>query len=304
MNLRDLRYLVAAADTEHFGRAAEQCQVSQPTLSGQIRKLEDTLGVGLFERSHRSVVLTDVGHEIAARARDILGAVRRMESLAQSRRDPLVGELRVGIIPTLCAYLLPHLLPAWQQQFANLQPVIVEDKTADLLAQLNRHEIDVAVLATDHLTDNFVSQPLFPEQLWVAVSHQHPLARRVSIEGAELESSTLLTLAGGHCLAEQVREIAPRLETNANRPDLTATSLETLLQLVAADYGVTFVPALAVNHARDNYNVAFLPVSTPDSYRQIRLIYRRSSSRQAALRQLAALISDKVPSSAVDYQAA
>ena len=148
MNLRDLRYLVAAADTEHFGRAAERCHVSQPTLSGQIRKLEETLGIALFERSHRSVALTDAGREITAHARDILERVRRMEELALSRRDALVGPLRIGVIPTLCAYLLPHLLPVLWADSPDLRPVMSEEITEILLGRLRDHEIDVALIAT------------------------------------------------------------------------------------------------------------------------------------------------------------
>lgn len=282
MNLRDLRYLIAAADTEHFGKAAERCHVSQPTLSAQIRKLEETLGVALFERSHRSVALTETGREVAAHARRVLEEVRRMEALAESRQDPLAGELRIGIIPTLCAYLLPHLLPPLERCCPALRPIVFEETTASLLQRLRGHEIDAALLATRHDEDDLVCESLFDERLWVALARGHPLAARERIERSALDGVELLTLAEGHCLADRVRELcsvssAPRFA------DLRATSLETLLQLVAAGEAATLVPELAVPHAARGETLAFRPFALEDGYRRIRLLYRRSSSRREAL---------------------
>lgn len=250
MNIRDLHYLVTAAETEHFGQAAERCHVSQPTLSGQIRKLEETLGVALFERSHRRVVLTDAGREIAAHARQILDHVQRLEALAHSRQNPLTGDLCIGIIPTLCAYLLPYFLLPLQTRYPGLHPVIIEETTSELIQRLQNHDIDVALLATAHDAVDLAGDVLFEEPLWLAVSVKHALAERHSIGRQDLDGLPILTLAAGHCLADRVRELCGIVSAPAHgSADLRATSLETLLQLVAAGHGVTLVPALAVEHA-------------------------------------------------------
>jgi len=297
VNLRDLGYLVAAADTEHFGRAAERCHVSQPTLSGQIKKLEETLGLQLFERSHRAVVLTDAGRELAVHARRILNEVAALESMARSRQDPLSGDLRVGIIPTLCAYLLPHLLPLLQSRFPDLHPVLYEETTARLLERLHKHEIDAALLATHHKEDGLSDQHLFDESLWVAMPVDHLMASQASINQSDLARVPLLLLAEGHCLADRVREIFALSLPNGPSADLRATSLETLLQLVSARQGLTLVPRLAVEHSRAaGSGLCFRPLSMAQGYRQIRLVYRRSTSRMAALNALATAVREAVES--------
>ena len=273
MNLRDLRYLVAAADTEHFGRAAERCHVSQPTLSGQIRKLEETLGIALFERSHRSVALTEAGREITAHARDILERVRRMEELARSRRDALVGPLGIGVIPTLCAYLLPHLLPLLRERSPALHPVFSEEITEVLLRRLRDHEIDVAVVATRVREDDLVESVLFEEPLWLAVPAGHALAA---------PGLPVLTLAAGHCLADRVRELCSISGDGAPGADLRATSLATLLQLVAAGRGATLVPGLLVAGLAMP-DVACRPLAVAGGRRRITMLRRRSSSRLPAI---------------------
>ena len=284
MNLRDLRYLVAAADTEHFGRAAERCHVSQPTLSGQIRKLEETLGIALFERSHRSVALTEAGREITAHARDILERVRRMEELARSRRDALVGPLGIGVIPTLCAYLLPHLLPLLRERSPALHPVFSEEITEVLLRRLRDHEIDVAVVATRVREDDLVESVLFEEPLWLAVPAGHALAARPVVDAAALAAPGLpvLTLAAGHCLADRVRELCSISGDGAPGADLRATSLATLLQLVAAGRGATLVPGLLVAGLAMP-DVACRPLAVAGGRRRITMLRRRSSSRLPAI---------------------
>ena len=297
MNIRDLQYLVTAAKTEHFGQAAEFCNVSQPTLSGQIRKLEETLGVVLFERSHRAVVLTDTGREITAHAQQILQQVQRLEALAQSRQNPLTGYLRIGIIPTLCAYLLPYFLLPLKTRYPGLCPVIIEETTKELVQQLHNHDIDVALLATAHDAEGLASDVLFDEPLWLAVSAKHALAERRCIGRQDLHGLPILTLAAGHCLADRVRELCGIASTPAQgAADLRATSLETLLQLVAAGQGVTLVPALVVEHARSPGNkIVFLPLDLQQGFRQIRQVYRRSSSRLPALDGLAAMVQETLP---------
>ncbi|MFK7853761.1 MAG: LysR substrate-binding domain-containing protein [Granulosicoccus sp.] len=295
MNLRDLNYLVAAAETEHFGRAAERCHVSQPTLSGQIKKLEDTLGLILFERSHRAVVLTDAGREIAAHARRILNEVADLESMALSRQDPLTGDLRVGIIPTLCAYLLPHLLPILQQRVPDLHPVLFEETTARLLDRLHKHEIDAALVATIHEEEGLIDQHLFDEPLWVAIPAKHEMSTRKAIDQSDLNNMPLLLLDEGHCLADRVREIFALKAPQGGSADLRATSLETLLQLVSAGQGITLVPRLAVEHSRAaGSGLHFVPLDMPQGHRKIRLIYRRSTSRKPALEALGSAVRESV----------
>lgn len=296
MNLRDLNYLVAAADTEHFGRAAERCHVSQPTLSGQIKKLEDTLGVALFERSHRSVALTDAGREITGHARRILEEVEHLQSRARSRQDPLSGDIRIGIIPTLCAYLLPHVLPLLHERFPDLHPILFEETSDRLLDRVRNHEIDAALIATQHDIDGLVETVLFDEQLWVALLPDHPLAATQTVDPAALGTTPLLLLAEGHCLADKVREICPLPSRSGRSADLRATSLETLLQLVNAGQGITLVPALAVEHSRSaGSGLHFSRLNTDDGFRQIRLVHRRSTSRQAALDAICKTVQDAVP---------
>lgn len=297
MNLRDLKYLVAAADTQHFGRAAQRCHVSQPTLSGQIKKLEDTLGLTLFERSHRAVVLTDAGREVTVHARKILDEVSVLESLARSRQDPLTGDLRIGIIPTLCAYLLPHLLPMLQERFPDLHPVLFEETTARLLDRLHKHEIDAALLATHHKEDGLADQHLFDEPLWVAMPVGHQMSSQAAIDQGDLANVPLLVLAEGHCLADRVREICSLSVPKGGSADLRATSLETLLQLVSAGQGLTLVPRLAVEHSRAaGSGLIFVPLSMSQGYRQIRLVYRRSTSRMPALEALGTAVRESVDS--------
>lgn len=295
MNLRDLNYLIAAADTQHFGRAAERCHVSQPTLSGQIKKLEETLGLMLFERCNRSVVLTDAGREITMHARRILEEVRLLESLAQSRQDPLVGDIRIGIIPTLCAYLLPHLLPLLHERFPDMHPILFEETSEVLVGRLLAHDIDVALLATQPADDSLVEQLLFDEPLWLALPATHPRADQLSIDLMGLLEDPLLLLAEGHCLADRVREICPLPASSVRSADLRATSLETLLQLVGAGQGVTLVPQLAVRHSLSNgSDLRFIRLNIERGFRQIRLVHRRSTSRQAALDAFGAVVQTAV----------
>lgn len=296
MNLRDLRYLVAAADTEHFGQAAVRCHVSQPTLSGQIRKLEETLGIALFERSHRSVALTEAGREITDHARDILERVRRMEELALSRRDALAGPLRIGIIPTLCAYLLPTLLPTLHVRCPELRPVLSEEITSVLLGRLREHEIDVALVATREAEDDLVETALFDEPLWMAMPATHTLATCPFIDAETLADPGLpvLTLAEGHCLADRVRELCSVAAGGVLDADLRATSLETLLQLVAAGRGVTLVPALAVARERTP-GIVCRRLGIDGGSRHIALLRRRSSSRLPAIEAFGQAVLDSLP---------
>jgi len=298
MNLRDLKYLVAVADTQHFGHAAEQCFVSQPTLSGQIKKLEEELGVSLFERSKRSVQTTELGEAIVAKAREILEQAEALRQLARSHQDPLVGPLRLGAIPTLSPYLMPLILKPLKKYYPQIKLVLSEEQTQTLLQRLAKHEIDAALLATPVNDAEFVSLPLFNEPFWLALPGQHPLAKKAKIKQADLDNADLLLLAEGHCLADQAMQICHIHErgVQGDLADLRAASLETLLQMVAVGSGSTLLPALALNSiSLKGKGIVVKALQLPDTYRQISLVYRRTFPRQKVLEAFAALVLKNLP---------
>lgn len=293
MNLRDLKYLVAVADTHHFGHAAVRCFVSQPTLSGQIKKLEEELGVTLFERTKRSVETTPLGEAIVARAKRVLEQADALRQLAQSHQDPLVGLLRMGAIPTLSPYLMPLILKPLKKQYPQIKLVLSEELTDTLLTRLGKHEIDAVLLATPVDDPNLESMPLFDEPFWFVHPRNHPLSKKKKIVQADLDGADLLLLTEGHCLTEQAMEVCHLRERHvqSDMADLRAASLETLLQLVAAGYGSTLLPALALKtaSARDRGLIA-RPLQLPDTYRRVSLVYRRSFPRRQALEAFAKVV--------------
>ncbi|MBK5968072.1 MULTISPECIES: LysR substrate-binding domain-containing protein [Thiorhodovibrio] len=298
MNLRDLSYIVAVAETRHFGRAAERCFVSQPTLSGQVKKLEEELGVTIFERSNRSVDITAVGEDILRHARRLLEQSDAIEQVARAAQDPLAGPLRVGAIPTLSPYLMPQLLAPLRQQYPQLKLILREEVTDALLLRLRRHELDALLLATPAEDADLDQIPLFDEPFWLAHPPGHPLAAKPKITDADLEAADLLLLAEGHCLSQQVMHVcrlAERPHTSA-AADLSAASLETLRHLVRAGFGCTLVPALALDSGwRDTPGISVRPLSLPDARRHISLVHRRSFPRTAALQALARVVREVLP---------
>jgi len=298
MNLRDLKYLVAVADTHHFGQSAERCFVSQPTLSGQIKKLEEELGVTLFERTKRSVETTPLGESIVAQARRILEQADALRQLAQSYQDPLVGPLRIGAMPTLSPYLMPLILKPLIKQYPQIKPVLTEELTDSLLTRLGKHEIDAVLLATPVENPDFESIPLFDEPFWLVHPRNHPLSNKKKIIQEDLDNADLLLLAEGHCLAEQAMEVCHIHErtTYGDLADLRAASLETLLQMVAAGFGSTLLPALALKTAstRDSDLVA-RQLQLSDTFRRISLVYRRTFPRRQVLEAFAGVILENLP---------
>jgi len=298
MNLRDLRYLVAVADMRHFGRAAETCFVSQPTLSGQIRKLEEELGVTLFERDSKSVTATPAGEAIVRHARLALAEADVISDLAHAHRDPFAGPLRLGVIPTLAPYLMPLVLRALRSRYAKLRLVLSEELTAPLIERLRRHEIDAALVATDEGGDDLAALPLFVEPFWLAMPRKHALADADEVSLRDLDTGEVLLLADGHCLADQARNICGSRAAGdtLERGDLRASSLETLLQLVGAGFGTTLVPALALRGSwTTDAGVIARPFRVRDAQRTVRLVYRRSYPRVAVLEALADVITEHLP---------
>ncbi len=298
MNLRDIKYILAVAETRHFGRAAERCFVSQPTLSGQIKKLEDQLGVTIFERTNRSVEITPIGVELLSHARLLMEQADAMEQVARAHQDPLAGPLRVGAIPTLSPYLMPLILVPLKRRYPQLKLVLFEEITDSLLRRLQQHELDAALLATPVTDPDLAAIALFDEPFWLAHPRDHALYDKDEITETDLEQIELLLLSEGHCLTHQIMEICHL----ADRPregemaDLRAASLETLLQLVGAGFGCTLVPALAIRGGwMTDTGIIARPLAFDAAYRRISLVYRRSFPRRAALDAFAETLREHLP---------
>ncbi|WP_159017191.1 LysR substrate-binding domain-containing protein [Cognatiluteimonas profundi] len=287
MNLRDLRYLVALADHKHFGRAASASFVSQPTLSTQIRKLEEELGVSLVERAPRRVMLTPIGREIAERARRVIAEVAQMGELARRSQDPEAGTVRLGLFPTLAPYLLPHVLPGIRARFPRLELLLVEEKTDALLARLHEGRLDAAILALPLHDDQLHVEPLFTEPFLLAVPRSHDFARRSQpLALHDLDHERLLLLEEGHCLRDQALDVC-RL-AGAEERDFRATSLETLRQMVAAGIGMTLLPMLSVQPpVPPSADIQLLSFAGKPPSREIAMAWRRSSAMGGFLQQLA-----------------
>ena len=297
MNLRDLQYVVAVADHGHFGRAAAACNVSQPTLSGQILKLEEALGVRLFEREGRVVSVASRAAAIVDHARRALAAAADIATAARGARDPLAGALRVGVIPTVAPYLLPYALPPAIRDLPLAPIKIIEDLTDRLLPMLIDGRIDAAVIATDPMNDKFASLTLYEEPFLLVVARDHPLARRKSVAARDIDPETLLLLADGHCLRDQALDLCARNAANrAAASDMSAASLETLLHLTAAGYGVTLAPRLALeNRNVGNGALAAVPLRGAGVTRRIDLVFRRDTTRRLAFDRLAASVRAAAP---------
>jgi LysR family transcriptional regulator, hydrogen peroxide-inducible genes activator len=303
MNLRDLRYLVALAEHRHFGRAAEASFVSQPTLSTQIKKLEDELGVALVERTPRKVLLTEVGREIAQRAREVLNEVDQIKAIARRTLDPESGTVRLGIFPTLGPYLLPHVVPRIRARFPRLELLLIEEKTEIALRQLREGRLDAAVLALPIHDDQLHAEFLFEEPFVLAVPENHALAHRKALKLDDLSDQSLLLLEDGHCLRDQALEVC-QLAGASEKTGFRATSLETLRQMVAANVGITLLPSLAVQPpvARsDNVQLVAFRGDVPS--RRIAMIWRKSSAMTAFLKSLADVLRD-LPAALLDPRAA
>lgn len=298
MNLRDLKYVIAVAETRHFGKAAEQCYVSQPTLSGQIKKLEDELGVTIFERTNRAVEITPVGETIIAHARLMMEQADVIQQLARAHQDPLAGPLRIGAIPTLSPYLMPLILAPLKKQIPQMKPVLSEELTDTLLHRLRHHEIDAALLATPVDDSDLESLALFDEPFWVAYPRKHSFYTKDKITVRDLDNENLLLLAEGHCLAAQAMDVCRIKERNSGgeMADLRAASLETLIQLVGAGYGITLVPALALRGSwLTGSGVVAQALEQRDASRRISMVFRTSYPRRSALLALADVITHNLP---------
>jgi len=284
VNLRDLTYLVAVADARHFGHAAEASNVSQPTLSGQIRKLEEFLGVVLFERDSRNVTLTPAGAAVVAEARAVLAHAQVIREISDAFRDPLAGRFRLGIIASLGPFLAADVLVQLRKDVPQLELMLTEGLTDDLLKALSAGELDAVVIATASGDDKIQETALFDEPFLIAYAPTHPLASLRKPTIADIEAGTLLLLGDGHCLRDQALSVCGAASVDAR---VKATSLVTLMRLAATGHGVTLVPALA---AKAVDGLILKRLESKKAHRRIRLVARRHFVRTGALRAIASSI--------------
>jgi LysR family hydrogen peroxide-inducible transcriptional activator len=261
--------------------------VSQPTLSGQIKKLEETLGVMLFERTNRRVMLTEAGHQIVIYAKRIIREVDAIHEIADSTRDPLAGKFRLGAFPTLATYIFPRIVPQVKASMPNLRLILMEEKTSQLIDQLHNGEIDAALLALPIQDDYLISKPLFDDEFFLAVPSGHDLTKYKTVDQTKLKQHRLLLLEEGHCLRDQSLEIC-QLHNIGEEQDFKATGLETLRQMVKAGTGITFMPKIAIQ-AKET-GIEYIPFTKPAPSRSIGLVWRKTTPRQQVIKELIKLI--------------
>jgi LysR family hydrogen peroxide-inducible transcriptional activator len=283
MNLKDLKYLVALADTGHFGKAAEKTFVSQPTLSAQLKKLEEYLGVKLVERQPKNVQLTEVGKQIVVRARRMLDEGEEIVALARSNTDPFAGKLKVALIPTIGPYLLPRVMQKIRKGLPQLGLMLYEYQTEALLKRLRDGEIDLGIMALPALADGVETRDLYEENFTVALPNNHPLAAKSSIKVQDLKGHTLLLLEDGHCLRDQALEVCSRIDVK-EAEDFRATSLETLRQMVVAGLGITLLPEMAVESPFGSQRgLTIKQFAKPAPSRTVGAVWRKTTTRGAAI---------------------
>ena len=297
MTLTELKYIVAVARERHFGRAAEASFVSQPTLSIAIRKLEDELGLPLFERRASDITLTPIGERIVAQAQRVLDEAGRIRDIAREGKDPLLGTLRLGVIYTIGPYLLPSLVRQLQRDAPRMPLQLNESLTARLVELLKTGEVDVAIMAAPVPESGLMMQAVYDEPFVVAVPRHHAWTRRKAIASADLKGETLLMLGAGHCFRDQVLEVCPDLARSSGAVEgvpraFEGSSLETIRQMVASGLGVTVLPRTSVPSARGQHGglIQYLPFRAPPPGRRVVLAWRRSYTRLAAIAALRAAI--------------
>ncbi len=295
MKLRDLEYLIAVAEERHFHKAAARCFVSQPTLSGQLRKLEEELGVLLVERTNRHVEMTEVGLAIYEQARRVISETKVIEDIAQTYHDPMNGDLKMGIIPTIAPYLLPIIMPGLSEKFTNLKVWLYEYQTHVLLEKLEHGELDLLILALPIEKHNFTEYDLFREPFRLALHRKNKLAKKKQISLGDINNIEMLLLEEGHCLRGHVLDIC-HLAGASEGTQFQATSLETLRHMVGENMGLTLMPELAVPKKTTKKDaVQYIEFSDPKPYRRIGMLYRNNSYREDVFKNIGELISTLLP---------
>ncbi len=300
MNLKDLKYLLALAEYRHFGKAAKACSVSQPTLSIQLKKLEQALGVQLFERSQKRVLITASGLSVVEQAKNVLSAMNELERLAKLANDPFSGELRLGLIPSLGPYLLPHILPVIKRQLSKLTLYLYEDKTEALLTKLEQGNLDAIILALPVQHKGLMVQSLFKEPFFLVMPVSHSLHNPKELHLKDLNHDNLLLLEEGDCLRDQVLEVVCHEKSKlGERMNYRATSLEILRHMVASGAGITLLPLLALEEQPLIINK---PFAAPIPERKIGMLWRKESALEPCCKKLATLISHKLPAILSDLE--
>ncbi len=301
MTLTELKYIAALARERHFGRAAEACHVSQPTLSVAIRKLEDELGVQLFERGSTEVSVTPVGEQIVEQAMHVLEQTNTIREIARQGKDPLAGPLRVGVIYTIGPYLLPHLVKRMIDDAPQMPLVLQENFTVKLLESLRQGEIDVAILADPFQDAGLMTQAVYDEPFVVAVPRHHPWAKRKALSAEEIKQETMLLLGTGHCFRDHVLEVCPELSrfsqaSGGIQKTFEGSSLETIRHMVASGIGITVLPMTARPEARDDGLLRYVPFEAPAPSRRVSLAWRKSFPRLPAIEALrGAILGSELP---------
>lgn len=289
MTLTELKYIVALAREKHFGRAADACFVSQPTLSVAIKKLEEELNVSLFERGSNEVSLTPVGERVVVQAQRVLEEASAIKAIAQQGMDPLAGPLRVGVIYTIGPYLLPGLVSSMIEKVPTMPLVLQENFTVRLLELLKQGEIDVAVLALPINESGFVIQPLYDEPFIVALPKSHRWAQEKTIKSDDLRGENMLLLGAGHCFRDQVLGVCPELSRFSQSSEgiqrtFEGSSLETIRHMVASGVGITVLPSSSVpNPVPAESLLNYIPLADDDTRRTVALVWRKSFGRREAL---------------------
>ncbi len=284
-SLKQLEYLVALDESAHFGKAAESCHITASTLSAGIRDLEYILGVEVAERTRRQVLMTPIGHQIASLARTLLRDAEEIMQLADAEKQPFSGDVRLGVIPTIAPFLLPRVLPALHRSYPDLRVFLSEDKTDDLLALLQRGDLDLALIALPYDIANLDSMKLLDDAFSFACSRDHALARRASVAPAEVAGEHLILLEKGHCLRGHALD-ACRIGDRETRAQYEASSLHTLVQMVAAGIGTTLLPEIALEAGiAHGVELKIIPLKKPVA-RQIALVWRQTALKKDEYRQL------------------
>jgi LysR family hydrogen peroxide-inducible transcriptional activator len=295
MTLQELKYLVALADVGHFGRAAEACYISQSTLSTQIKKLEDYLGVTLFDRSLKHVTPTPIGREILAAARSIVEDSERIRELAKHAQDPMARTLHLGVIPTLGPYYLPHALTLVHKKHPDLRLLLREEMTPHILEHLLNGKLDAGLLALPVADDGLRVEPLFYEPFFAALPAGHALAQRAVLKVSDIMGEKLLLLDEGHCLRDQALDVCGT--GSRGREEVRATSLETLRQMVGMGLGLTLLPALAVDAGPRAHKKAIeiRPFNAPPPGRTIGLVWRKRAPFPETFERLTQTLKSALP---------
>lgn len=294
MNIRDLEYLVALAENKHFRRAAEICNVSQPTLSGQIRKLEEELQLTLLERTSRRVLFTPAGLSLVNQAKIILNDVQIFKEMANGQGKEMRGPLHIGVIPTLGPYITPYIVPTIKEHFPEIELFLYEAKTHILVEQLESGKIDCAILSPILETEPFVEVPMFAEKMLLAIHDSHPWAKEQAIPLEKLRGQELLMLDDdGHCLRDQAMGYCVTAGATEN-PHFQATSLETLCYMISSQSDMTLMPELAMLHYQHTPNIKYIPFKDPEPMREVALIYRPGSPLKKRYERIADVISEAI----------